>query len=65
MAFGWILYVALAAVLAMFCRNMRGKSLQDFFDENDALHHQVHGVIRKHPQGGNWQEYQAWMKEEG
>jgi len=61
---GLILYVMFAALLALFWRQVRGKSFEDLMDQDTSLHHQVHRVIHKHPRGGTWQEFQAWMQEE-
>jgi hypothetical protein len=42
---GLILYVMFAALLALFWRQVRGKSFDDLMDEDSSLHHQVHRVI--------------------
>jgi hypothetical protein len=64
MDFGWLLFVLLAALLALFWKNGGGRPLDELFERDVALHHRVHRVLEKHPAGGTWQEYQAWMREE-
>jgi len=61
---GLILYAMLAALFALFWRQVRGKSFEDLLNEDSSLHHQVHRVIHKHPRGSTWQEFQTWMREE-
>lgn len=60
---GWLLYVLLAMLLVYVMPHFQGQSLQDLFDENTDLHHQVHRVGKKHPLGGTWAEHSAWMDE--
>jgi hypothetical protein len=61
---GLILYVMFAALLALFWRQVRGKSFDDLMEKDSSLPYQVHRVIHKHSRGGTWQEFQAWMQEE-
>jgi hypothetical protein len=64
MDLGWTLYVVLAAQLALFWKYRGGRSLDALLEDDLALHHQVHHVLKKHPEGGTWQQYLAWMREE-
>ena len=64
MDFGWILFVLLAALLALFWKRGGGRSLDELLERDTALHRQIHRVLKKHPAGGTWQQYQAWMREE-
>jgi hypothetical protein len=64
MEFGWLLYIALAALLALFRKHGGGRSLDGLLARDTALHHQVHRVIEKHPAGGTWRQHRAWMREE-
>ena len=64
MDFGWLLIVLLAAELALFWKHRGGRSLDELLERDLALHHQVHRVLKKHPAGGTWQQYLAWMREE-
>ena len=60
----WLLYILLAALLALFWTRGGGRSLDELLERDTALHHQVHRVLKKHPAGGTWKQYQAWMREE-
>ncbi len=62
MASGVIVYLALAAILWLMWRQVRGSSFANLLARDLHLHHQVHAVIAHHPKGGAWQEYQRWMK---
>ncbi len=62
MASGVIVYLALAAILWLMWRQVRGSSFADLLARDLHLHHQAHKVIAQHPKGGTWQEYQRWMK---
>ena len=64
MDFGWLLIILLAAELALFWKHRGGGSLDELLERDVALHHQVHRVLKKHPAGGTWRQYQAWMREE-
>lgn len=64
MELGWLLYVVLATQLALFWKHRGGRSLDALLERDRALHHQVHHVLEKHPAGGTWQQYLAWMREE-
>ena len=64
MDFGWVLFVLLAAILALFWKHGGGKSLDALLEKDMALHDQVHRVIKKHPAGGTWRQHRAWMREE-
>ncbi len=61
---GWILFVLLAALLALFWKRRAGCSLDELLERDAAFHHQVHRVLKKHPAGGTWQQYVTWMREE-
>lgn len=60
----WILYIVLAAELALFWTYRGGRSLDVLLERDLALHHQVHRVLKKHPEGGTWQQHLVWMREE-
>ena len=60
---GFLLYVLVAALLVLFRRHLRGQSFDDLLARAAHDHHHVHRVLAKHPQGGGWKEYQAWMRE--
>ncbi len=62
MASGAIVYLALAAILWLRWRQVRGCSFADLLARDLHLHHQVHKIIAQHPKGGSWQEYLRWMK---
>ena len=64
MEFGWVLYVLMAGLLLLIWQQAGALSLDTLFDRDSALHHQVHRVLKKHPKGGTWREYSAWMREE-
>ncbi len=53
----------MAALAALFRRRVRGQSLDDLLARATHDHHHIHRVLAKHPQGGSWKEYQAWMRE--
>ena len=63
MDFGWLLYVVLAALLALFWKHGGGRSFDALVARDLALHHQVHRVIKQHPAGGTWRQYLDWMRE--
>lgn len=54
---GWIVYVLAALLTALFWHAMRGRNLQDMFDAGNREHHRV---LKKHPGGGSWREFQTW-----
>jgi hypothetical protein len=58
------LYVVLAALLFLHWRAAAGRNLDQLFEADNHLHHQVHRVIAKHPAGGNWREHKAWMADD-
>jgi len=58
---GWIVNALAALLAAVFWRAMRGRSLQDMFDAASRDHHKVLKVLKKHPGGGAWREFQTWM----
>ena len=62
MTLGWALYLVLAALLVLFWRRAKHKSLATLLDENVTRHHAVHRVINAHPRGGTWREHRAWMR---
>ncbi len=59
---GFLLYLLVAALLTLFRRHSRGQSFDDLLARAARDHHHVHRVLAKHPQGGRWKEYQAWMR---
>ncbi len=63
MEFGYLLYVRVTALLALFWRQLRGQSFDDLLARAARDHHHVHRVLAKHPKGGSWKDYQAWMRE--
>ena len=60
---GFLLYVLVAALVALFRRQVRGQSFDDLLARAARDHRHVHRVLAKHPQGGSWKAYQAWMRE--
>ncbi len=60
---GFLLYVLVAALLVLFRRQLRGQSFDGLLMRAARDHHRIHRVLAKHPQGGGWKEYQAWMRE--
>ena len=60
---GFPLYVLVAALLALFLRQVHGQSFDDLLVRAARDHHHVHRVLAKHPQGGCWQEYKDWLRE--
>ena len=60
---GFLLYVLVAALVVLFQGQVRGQSFDDLLARAARNHHQVHRVLAKHPQGGSWKEYQAWVRE--
>lgn len=58
---GWIVYVLAALLTALFWHAMRGRNLQDMFDAGNREHHRVLKVLKKHPGGGSWREFQTWI----
>lgn len=63
-AFGWIVYVLLAALLFVFWRKARGHSLDALLERGTTEHRHVHGVLAQHPEGGTWKDHQRRMSEE-
>ncbi len=61
---GWIVYVLLAALLLMFWRKARGRSLDALMAQGARDHHHVHRVLAKHPAGATWKVHQRRMSEE-
>jgi len=61
---GYLLYAVLAALLFMHWRAAAGRNLDQLFEADSDLHHQVHRVIAKHPDGGNGAKHKAWMAED-
>ena len=62
-ASGWIVYALLLALLFMFWRKARDKSLDALIEQGFEEHHHVHGVLTKHPEGGTWTDHQRRMSE--
>ncbi len=48
---GFLLYILVAALLALFWRQLRGRSFDDLLARAARDHHHVHRVLDKHPQG--------------
>lgn len=63
MELGWMLYIVLAVLLFFVFPHFRGKSMEDLFEDSEALHHQVNAVGAEHPRGGSWAQHRAWMKD--
>ncbi len=61
---GSLLYLVVAALLVLFWRHVRGLSFDALLDRAARQHHHVHRVLARHPDGGAWQEYQDWLREE-
>ena len=61
---GYLLYLAVAALLVLFWRHVRGLSFDALLVRAAKQHHLVHRVLAKHPEGGTWQEHQDWMRTE-
>ncbi|MCH8155516.1 MAG: hypothetical protein IH786_09695 [Proteobacteria bacterium] len=61
---GFLLYVLVAALLALFWRQLRGQSFDDLLARAARDHHHVHRVLAKHPKGGAWHDYQDWVRAE-
>ncbi|HJO71922.1 MAG TPA: hypothetical protein QGG32_03595, partial [Rhodospirillales bacterium] len=62
--FGWIVYALLLALLLLFWRKVRRRSLYTLIEQGTEEHHHVHRVLAKHPEGGTWTEHQHRMSEE-
>ena len=63
-AFGWIVYALLLALLLLFWRKARRRSLDALLEQGVEEHHHVHRVLAKHPEGGTWKDHQRRMSEE-
>lgn len=63
-ASGYLLYLVVAALLALFWRHRRGKSVDELLARATRDHHHVHRVLARHPHGGTWQDYREWMRAE-
>ncbi len=59
---GYLLYLVMAALLALFWRHVRGLSFDALLARAAREHHHVHRVLAKHPEGGGWRAYQDWMR---
>jgi hypothetical protein len=53
-----------AALLVLFWRHLRGLSFDALLARAAEEHHHVHRVLAKHPEGGSWRTYRAWMRAE-
>jgi hypothetical protein len=58
-----ILIPLLLAILYYFWRQVAGLSMQDLFKRSASEHLRIHKMIAKHPDGGNWQDFQRWTGE--
>ncbi|MGC1955584.1 MAG: hypothetical protein WA970_24040 [Gammaproteobacteria bacterium] len=61
---GAILYFLLVAILILFWRKSRGRSLHDLLEQDSHTHHIIQRVMTKHPHGGTWQQYRQWTADE-
>ncbi len=59
--YGYIIYLLLLAILWVFFTRVRGKTLEQLFDQSAVEHHQIIELHRKHPAGGDWQEFNNWL----
>ncbi len=64
MTAGYLLYLVVAALLVLFWRHLRGLSFDALLARAAEEHHHVHRVLAKHPEGGSWRAYRAWMRAE-
>ncbi len=64
---GWIVYLLLLALLWLFWSRVRGLDTDGLLERDARLHERVHRVLGRHPEGGTWPEFRAWMRaaEEG
>lgn len=60
---GVILYLLLVVIVSLFWKEMRGRTFEDFLEQNAREHHLVQMVITRHPHGGTWKQYQQWIRE--
>ncbi len=60
-ALGWTLYLVLAALLFYFWTKIRGASFDEMLDRAHDEHVAVHEVLKAHPEGGTYEEYQRWL----
>lgn len=61
---GVVLYLLAVAIAFVFWRKVRGRSLDDLLVRSGERHRRVHRVLARHPGGGTWQEFRAWMRED-
>lgn len=61
---GSLLYVALAILVYMFWRRVKGQSFNQILEAGNRSHHHVVRILKKHPRGGTWRDFQAWMKQD-
>ena len=61
---GAILYFLVVAIIILFWRKSRGKSLHDLLRQDTYTHHTVQKVMAKHPHGGTWRQYRQWKADE-
>jgi len=61
---GSLLYVVFAILIYVFWRLVRRRRFEQILQSSERNHHHVARVLKKHPHGGTWLEFQAWMKEE-
>lgn len=55
------IYLFGAGFLYMFYRKARAMNHDACFDNEVETHHRVHAVLKMHPRGGTWSEFQGWM----
>lgn len=61
---GSLLYVVFALLVYMFWRRVRGETFDEILESSEREHHRVARVLKKHPHGGTWSEFQAWLKDQ-
>ena len=61
---GYIIYVLLLVLLYLFRQRKGARTFDNLLDQSVREHHFVQHVHQRHPQGGTWREFEAWMKEE-
>ncbi|MGF1614697.1 MAG: hypothetical protein ACFCVA_12550 [Gammaproteobacteria bacterium] len=59
-----LLYLSLFAILLVFWRNIRGRSLHELFEQDIRAHRVIQQVMANHPHGGTWQQYCRWIEDE-
>lgn len=59
--YGWVLYVACAAILFYMWDQLRAFDHDKAIDAQNKHHVRVHKALKKHPKGGTWKQYKRWM----